>query len=384
MRRSTDHILSSNAGTLPRPARLQELFDAGPESEAAYDQELPEAVKEVVRQQAEIGLDVVNDGEFSKRGGFQMYARQRLSGIEQLPRPEGEEPPHLRMNERDARAFPSYYTNPTQTYGGGGGFGPNPFFCTAPIKYTDQARIKADIENLKAAVAGLDVEPYLPVVSPGNIEHWLWNKHYPDQESFLFAIADALHEEYKPITDAGIIVQIDDPDLADGWQMFPDMDPPAYRKYAEVRIEALNHALRDIPEELVRFHTCWGSLHGPHANDLPLREMVHVMLRAKAQCYSVEAANARHEHEWQVWKDVKLPEGRMIMPGVISHATEHVEHPELVAWRLSLYADCVGRESVVAGTDCGMARSRPAELCWAKLQAMTEGARLATRQLWKS
>lgn len=383
MRHSTDHILSSNAGTLPRPPRLQELFDAGPQAESSYDEELPAAVSEIVRHQVDAGLDVVNDGEFSKRGGFQMYARQRLSGIEQLPRPAGEEPPHARMNERDARAFPSYYGDRAGVYTGGGGFGANPFFCTGPIEYTGQARIAADIRHLKAAVAGLDVEPYLPVVSPGNIEHWLWNKHYPDQESFLFAIADALHQEYKPIADAGFILQVDDPDLADGWQMYPDMDPPAYRKYAEVRIEALNHALRDIPEEQVRFHVCWGSLHGPHANDLPLQEMVHVMLRAHAQCYSVEAANARHEHEWQVWRDVKLPEGKLLMPGVISHATDHVEHPDLVAWRLSLYADCVGRENVVAGTDCGMARARPAELCWAKLKAMTEGARLATEQLWK-
>ena len=383
MRASSDHILSSNAGTLPRPARLQQFFDAGPEGEASYEEELPAAVKEVVATQVAVGLDVVNDGEFSKRGGFQLYAPSRMSGIERRAVQPDEVEPHLRMNERDAIQFPTYYPATSVATGGGGGFGPNPYFCVGPLSYTGGATIAADIERLQSAVAGLDVEPYLPVVSPGNIEHWLWNKHYPDEESFLFAIADMLHDEYKPIADAGIIVQIDDPDLADGWQMFPSMEFADYRRYAELRIEALNHALRDIPEELVRFHTCWGSLRGPHVNDIPLTEIVDVMLKVKAQCYSVEAANARHEHEWRVWEDVRLPDGKLLMPGVVSHVTDHVEHPELVAWRLELYANCVGRENVIAGTDCGMARVRPGEVCWAKLAALAEGARLASERLWR-
>jgi 5-methyltetrahydropteroyltriglutamate--homocysteine methyltransferase len=388
MRRSTDHILSSNAGTLPRTEKLQQLLEADRTGGPDYEQELSAAVAEVVQKQVATGLDVVNDGEFSKIGGFQSYLRTRLNGIEQREIAPGETPPHGTVSERDITEFPRYFAG---TAPGGGigpagaqsvGRNPRPIFCTGPLAYAGGETVRADVANLQAAVAGLDVEPYLPVVSPGNVEHWLWNLFYPDEDAFLTAIADVLHEEYKPIADAGIIVQIDDPDLADGWQMFPQMDVAAYRRYAEKRVEALNYALRDIPEELVRFHTCWGSGRGPHKNDIPLREIVDILLKVHAECYSIEAANVRHEHEWQVWQDVKLPDGKSLMPGVISHVTDHVEHPELVAWRLKAYASCVGRENVIAGTDCGMARARPAELCWAKLEAMTEGAQLATRELW--
>jgi 5-methyltetrahydropteroyltriglutamate--homocysteine methyltransferase len=390
MKRSTDHILSSNAGTLPRPEGLLQLLDEGPDSVPAYIAALPAAVNEVVRKQIDIGIDVVNDGEYSKRGGFQGYIRERMSGIEQRPVQPGEVPPHGSVSERDLNEFPEYYAKGIPGVASTGPQGastlshnPNPIFCTGPLEYIGAETVRADIATLLAAVAGFDVEPYLPVVSPGNVEHWLWNLHYPDNESFLTAIADMLHEEYKPIADAGIVLQIDDPDLADGWQMYPEMSFDDYRKYAELRVEALNYALRDVPEDLVRFHVCWGSSRGPHKNDLPLKEIVDVMLRVKAECYSVEAANVRHEHEWQLWENVKLPEGKSLMPGVVSHVTDHVEHPELVAWRIKQYANLVGRENVIAGTDCGMARARPGELCWAKLEAMTAGARLATEELWR-
>lgn len=215
------------------------------------------------------------------------------------------------------------------------------------------------------------------------MEHWLNNKYYGSIEDFIYAIAEAMSHEYKAIVDAGFILQIDDPDLADGWQMYPDLTVAEYRKYATLRVDALNHALRDIPEEKIRLHICWGSYHGPHKNDLAFSEFIDIFLRGRAGCYSFEFANVRHEHEWRVWEDVKLPEGKTIMPGVVGHATDIIEHPQLVADRLILFAQLVGRENVIAGTDCGLSAqlSHP-ELCWAKLEALVEGAKIATRKLW--
>jgi 5-methyltetrahydropteroyltriglutamate--homocysteine methyltransferase len=362
---------------------VQNKTDHSPE----YKRQLPAAVADIVRQQVAVGLEVVNDGEFSKVDVFQGYARERIDGIEQQSLAPGVVPPHGTVSERDILQFPTYHAD----YAPGGGRGragtsvnrnPNPTVCVGPLHYIGQEAIAADIANLQAAAAGLDVELYLPVVSPGNVEHWLWNQHYPDEESFLSAIADVLREEYRPIAEAGIVLQIDDPDLADGWQMYPEMEIDEYRRYAALRIEALNYALRDVPEELVRLHVCWGSGRGPHANDIPLADIVDLVLQVDAECYSVEAANVRHEHEWQLWEDVTLPAGKSLMPGVVSHVTDHIEHPELVAWRIEAYANLVGRENVIAGTDCGMARARPAEICWAKLAALTEGARLASERLW--
>jgi 5-methyltetrahydropteroyltriglutamate--homocysteine methyltransferase len=243
--------------------------------------------------------------------------------------------------------------------------------------------VQRDVANLKAAAAGLDVEPYLPAVTPGTIEHWLFNEYYSSDEELLFAIADAMHEEYREITDAGILLQLDDPDLPDGWQMYPSMDVAEYRRYAELRVEAINRALQGIPEERVRLHICWGSGHGPHTNDVPLRDIVDIVLKVRAGCYSVEAANPRHEHEWRVWEEVKLPEGKSLMPGVVGHATDVVEHPRVVADRLVRYARVVGRENVIAGTDCGIGtRVGHGEIAWAKLASMVQGARMATNELW--
>ena len=220
-------------------------------------------------------------------------------------------------------------------------------------------------------------------IAPGTIEHWLWNEHYQSDEECLFAIAYAMHEEYTAITGAGILLQSDDPDLPDGWQMYPDMTVEAYRVYAERRVEALNHALRGIPPEMVRLHVCWGSGHGPHTNDIPLRDIVDLVLKVRAGCYSVEAANPRHEHEWEVWLDTRLPEGKTLMPGVVGHASDVVEHPQLVAQRLVRFADLVGRENVIAGTDCGLgSRVGHPEIAWAKLRALIDGAHLATKALW--
>jgi 5-methyltetrahydropteroyltriglutamate--homocysteine methyltransferase len=386
MRRSTDRILVSHAGTLPRPNDLQELFNAGPARRDEFDRRVPSAVREVVARQVEVGIDVVNDGELSKIN-FTHYARDRLAGIEPAHFSPGEAPSR-NINARDLRDFPEFFAT------GGGGFGRprqgagvalmmTQMVCSGPISYVGEPTTRVDIANLKAALEGHAVEAFLPAVAPGTIEHWLFNQHYASDEELLFAIADAMHDEYKLITDSGLNLQIDDPDLPDGWQMFPEMSVADYRRYAEVRVEAINHALRGIPEEQVRLHCCWGSGLGPHKNDIDLREIVDLILEVNAQVYSIEAANPRHQHEWRVWQDVKLRDGKSLMPGVISHVTDLVEHPRLVADRLVQYAGLVGRENVIAGTDCGIgSRVWNGEIAWAKFAAMAEGARLASRELW--
>jgi 5-methyltetrahydropteroyltriglutamate--homocysteine methyltransferase len=389
MRRSTDRILASHAGTVPRPADLQDLYDAGPGRRAEFEARLPSAVREVVQHQAAIGLDVVNDGELSKLN-FSHYARERLGG---LAAPSAEFKPSVRnIVARDALEFPEFHSS------GGGrmrrvqtlrplntGGNANPSIqCIAPLTYVGRAATEVDIANLKAAVDGLEVEAFLPAVAPGTIEHWLFNEHYRDDEEMLFAIADAMHEEYKLITDSGLNLQIDDPDLPDGWQMFPEMTVDDYRRYAQARVEGLNHALRGIPEDQVRLHVCWGSGHGPHKNDIPLEHIVDIILRVNAQVYSIEAANPRHDHEWRVWQDVNLPDGKSLMPGVVGHATDIIEHPRLVADRLVRYAQAVGKENVIAGTDCGVGtRVWNAEIAWAKFEAIVDGARLASQELWQ-
>jgi 5-methyltetrahydropteroyltriglutamate--homocysteine methyltransferase len=380
MLRSTERILVSHAGTLPRPEAVARVFDGATDDE--LKRVLPDAVKDVVHQQAQLGIDIVNDGEFSKRGGFSGYVRNRMSGIQQRQVPAGEAPRPHDVTARDRREFPGAFAAGVGPFRGGGTAN-QPFFCTGPLQYIGQATVQNDIANLKAACAGLDVQPYLPAIAPGTVEHWLWNEHYPDTESFLFAIADALHEEYRAITDAGVLLQIDDPDLPDGWQMDPSMSVSQYRDYAELRVAAINRALKDIPEDRVRLHICWGSGHGPHKNDIPLGDIVDVVLKVRAQCYSVEAANPRHAFEWHVWENVKLPAGKSLMPGAVGHATNVVEHPETVADLLIRYASVVGRENVIAGTDCGIGtRVGHGEIAWAKLESLVEGARIATKQLW--
>jgi 5-methyltetrahydropteroyltriglutamate--homocysteine methyltransferase len=388
MRRSTDRILVSHAGALPATPELQALRLAGSDDQAEYDKVLPGAVADVVRHQVDLGHDIINDGELSKRGGFSNYIAERMTGMERHPLPDGAKP--RSVNARDRRMFPGFYEAGLGTgarrpgrlapVGNEG----NPFFVTEPLSYTGGASIAADIARLKAAAEGLDVELYLPGIAPGTVEHWLWNDYYASDEEFLFALADVLHEEFKAITDAGIILQVDDPDLPDGWQMFPDMTVPEYHRYAELRVEAINHAIRDLPEELVRLHICWGSQHGPHADDIPLTEILDTVLKVKAQCLSVEAANPTHEHEWAIWEDHKLPDGMILMPGVVGHATDLIEHPELVAQRLIRYANLVGKENVIAGTDCGLApRVGHGEIAWAKLDSLSKGAALASERLWK-
>ena len=385
MKRSLDGIHVSHAGVLPRPAALQQLFVGGADKQKEFDAALPAAVKEVVDHQIAIGIDCVNDGEVSKRGGFSGYIRDRMSGIEQAERAAREHPTTGQVNGRDTRDNPDYYAtgNGASPAGGNQQGGGGTFFVVDDLKYTGHDAVQADIDRVKAATAGRDVEAYLPAIAPGTMEHWLWNKHYANDEAFLFGLADVLHEEYKQITDAGIILQVDDPDLPDGWQMFPDWTVADYRKYADMRVEAINHALRGIPEELVRLHICWGSQHGPHGDDIPLEAFLDIVYKVNAECYSIEAANPQHEHEWKVFEEMPLPEGKSLMPGVVGHATDIIEHPELVAQRIARYADVVGKENVIAGTDCGLAsRVGSGDVCWGKLKALGDGARLATEQLF--
>ncbi len=382
MKRSTERILVTHAGSLARPDDLWEMLiaknEGQPYDREAFSRRVRSAVAEVVRKQIECGIDIVNDGELGK-SNFSRYTRERLSGFVERPLKPDHEPSMI--FGRDVVDFPEYFNK-----GGRAVVGRHSrlFFCNEPLKYVGQAAVQADIENFKAALQGMKVEEaFLPAVAPGTMEHWMKNEYYPNDEAYLYAIADAMHEEYKAIVDAGFILQIDDPDLADAWQINSHMSVSQYRKFAELRIDALNHALRDIPPERVRFHMCWGSYHGPHKYDIPLRDIVDIILKVRAGGYSIEASNPCHEHEWRVWEDVKLPDGKVLIPGVAGHASDFIEHPELIADRLVRYAKLVGRENVIAGTDCGLGtRVGHPKIAWAKFEAMAEGARLATKQLW--
>ena len=379
MQTSRERILVSHAGSLPRPPELREMLEAKnagrPYDRDAFDRAVREAVAEAVRRQVEIGIDIVNDGELSKLS-FTYYVRERLAGV--VPS-DGASHEHGRIYGRDAVDFPEFF-------GGRGNQRGREAVCVAPLRYVGQEAVQADIANLKAALAGLQgryVDAFLPAVAPGTIEHWLTNEHYKTEDECLDAIADAMREEYRAIVDAGFILQIDDPDLGDGWQVHADMSVEQYHRFADRRIEALNYALRGLPEERIRFHICWGSYHGPHKHDIPLRAIIDLVLKVRAQVYSIEAATPAHEHEWRVFRDVKLPEGKALMPGVVGHCSDFVEHPRLVADRLIKYANLVGKENVIAGTDCGIPpRVGHPSVGWAKYEAMVEGARLATRELW--
>ena len=393
MKRSTDRILTTHAGSLPRPDDLRELLTAKNTGQS-YDQatfvrRVRESVDEVVQLQRGSGVDIVNDGELGKPN-FNNYVRERISGFEERPVSPEQAAQTIGIQGRDRQEFAEYFKE-------NGGFASDrsrrqigargearQVFCTGPLKYIGQTEIQRDIDNFKAALQGKPVaEAFLPAVAPGTIEHWLHNEYYPSDEAYLTAIAEAMHEEYKAITDAGFILQIDDPDLPDAWQMYPDFSVAEYRAYAELRLDALNHALRDLPEEQIRLHVCWGSYHGPHKYDIPLQDIVDLVLKVKAQAYSVEAANPRHEHEWKVWAKTKLPDGKLLIPGVVGHHSDFIEHPELVAERLVRFANLVGKENVIAGTDCGLGgRVGHPSIVWAKLQALAEGAELASEELW--
>lgn len=390
MKRSTERIITSHAGSLPRPDDLRAMVmsQGGAPASAELKARLRTAVADVVDKQIENGIDVINDGELSK-SNFLNYVRERLGGIETKQLPADQAPAPQLIYGRDIQDFPEYFKDgprfgTTQRPTGAPAAATGVQVAVGPITYTGTDALQADIDTFKAALQGKQYgEAFLPSVTPGTIEHWLRNGYYPNDEAFLMGIADAMKVEYQAIIDAGFMLQLDDPDLPDAWQIYPEYTVDDYRRFAELRIDALNHALTGIPEDRVRFHICWGSYHGPHTHDIPLRDIIDLVFKVKAECYSIEASNPPHEHEWRVFEEVKLPAGKSLMPGVIGHYSDFIEHPRLVADRLVKYGKLVGRENVIAGTDCGLGtRVGHASICWAKFKAMSEGAAIATKELW--
>jgi len=380
MKRSGERILTTHAGSLPRPADLLAMMQAADADAGKLAARVRSAVKDVVSKQADLGLDVITDGEMSKPS-FITYVTERLSGFTRST-----EPGTLPWGgSKEVTAFPEFYEPSLRQ-------SPNAsaprFACTGPITYTGHARVQADIATLKTALAGLDVaEAFLPAIAPSNVEGRQRNEFYQTDEDYLFAIAEAMHEEYTAIVDAGLLLQIDDPRLVTYYIMSPTSTVAECRRWAEVRVEALNHALRGLPRHRVRFHTCYSINMGPRVHDMQLKDIVDVILKVNAGAYSFEAANPRHEHEWRVWETVKLPEGAIVIPGVITQSTVLVEHPELVAERIQKFASVVGRENVIAGADCGFASFAGSteihsSVVWAKLQSLVDGARIASQRLW--
>ena len=387
MKNSSSRILATHIGSLARPPEILEMLRAKEDGQP-YDAEalaglVRQSVQEVVRRQVETGIDVPSDGEYGKPS-FSTYVHYRLTGFEARPLDPGESP--LLNWGRDRTIFRDFYLEYDGRVDGGAGRG---MVCTSPITYRGHEAVQRDIDNFKAALESVQAEEaFIPAVAPGTIELQRKNEYYANDEDFLAAIADAMKEEYRAIVEAGFILQIDDPRVVTQYGM-PDPAPSIedYRKFASLRVEAINHALEGLPEDRVRYHLCWGSWHGPHVTDVPLRDIVDIILQVNAGAYCVEAANPRHAHEWEVWENVKLPEGKILVPGVVAHTTNIVEHPELVAQRIVNYARMLGRENVIAGTDCGFSqgaftpRVHPS-IMWAKLEALAQGAALASQKLW--
>ena len=397
MRRSTERILTTHVGSLPRPADLRSRKTSAAEDEAALQARLRSAVGEVVLDQKKTGVDIPNDGEFGKpmraasdRGAWGNYIFNRVSGFVPTP-PEAVAPdtavPGASMRivgvRWEQREFAEFYAD---TGLGAPSTAASRPMCAAPIAYIGHEALSRDLVNLRAAKDNAGVEEaFVASIAPGSLEMFCraQNSHYPAAEAFFEAIAAAMREEYRAIVEAGFILQLDDPGLPGAWDMLdPRPSLTEYRRYAMLRVEALNRALEGIPEDRVRYHICWGSWHGPHTTDIPLRDIADVMLKVRAQAYLIEAGNVRHEHEYKIWRDIKLPAGKILIPGVVSHATNVVEHPELVADRILVFANMVGRENVIAGTDCGLGGRVHPQIAWAKLRALSEGAALASKKLW--
>jgi 5-methyltetrahydropteroyltriglutamate--homocysteine methyltransferase len=401
MRRSTERILTTHVGSLPRPADLREMWSkqtSGP-AEEALRARLRSAVGEVVLAQRTAGVDIPNDGEFGKpmraasdRGAWGNYIFNRVSGFVPTP-PEAVAPDTAAAGASmrivgvrwEQREFAEFYAD---TGLGAPSTAASRPMCAGPIAYIGHEDLRRDLANLRAAkdIAGVE-EVFVASIAPGSLEMFCraQNSHYPAAEAFFEAIAAAMREEYRAIVEAGFTLQLDDPGLPGAWDMLdPRPSLKEYRRYAMLRVEALNRALEGIPEDRVRYHICWGSWHGPHTTDIPLRDIADVMLKVKAQAYLIEAGNVRHEHEYKIWRNIKLPAGKILIPGVVSHATNVVEHPELVADRILAFANIVGRENVIAGTDCGLGGRVHPQIAWAKLRALSEGAALASKKLWGS
>jgi 5-methyltetrahydropteroyltriglutamate--homocysteine methyltransferase len=379
MKRSTDRILTTHTGSLPRPRDLTamlEALDAGTAPDpASFDTCVRGAVADVVRRQVDAGVDIVNDGEQGKVG-YSTYVRHRLTGF------EGQRAVAMRADWADFPEAAERLGRSTAV---------SRPSCNGPIEWKDRTAVQKDVAILRAALGGVQpAEAFMTAASPGVIAHFLRNEHYPTREAYLARLVDVMKEEYDAIHRAGFVLQVDCPDLAMGRHLaFAGLSNAEFVKIAEANVEALNHALRDIPPDRLRLHLCWGNYEGPHHRDIPLREILGVALKARPQALSFEGANPRHEHEWAVFQEIRLPDDRLIIPGVLDSTTNFIEHPELVAQRLVRYAEVVGRERVIAGTDCGFAtfaRSNPQvepEIVWAKLRSMAEGAKLASARLWR-
>jgi 5-methyltetrahydropteroyltriglutamate--homocysteine methyltransferase len=388
MKRSHNRILTTHVGSLIRPPAFQEFLRAKqggkPYDEKAYASCLTSSVAEVVRQQSQAGIDVVSDGEFGKSISWSQYALERLSGFERWPIKKDAANPFKRGADRTR--FAEFYA---ELDAHDGVATTMEAICVGPIEYTGQAELQRDIDNFKAALKGAKVEEaFLPVAAPASVIPDRKNEYYKSEDDTMAAIAAAMHTEYKMIIDAGFVVQLDD---ARNAVTYDRMVPPAsfsdYRKWLSTQVDIINHAIEGLPQDRIRYHVCWGSWPGPHVSDVPLKDIVDLILKVKVGAYVIEGANPRHEHEWKVWKDAKLAPGQVLIPGVISHATNVVEHPELVAERIVRLAKIVGRENIIAGTDCGFAqgpfhrRVHPS-IMWAKLEALADGARLASKELW--
>ena len=382
MKRSEHRILTTHVGSLIRPQQLRELAadsDEDPQKRELYHSALRNAVAEVVKQQARLGIDVVSDGEFGKPS-WSNYILKRISGFEIRPEQKRTLPwlgrDRERFREAIAQEMPRLLTGvPTEA-------------CVGPISYRDREPIRRTIDNFQAALRTASIEEgFLTAVAPASTAYDGVNEYYPSEKAYVYAIADALREEYLAIHKAGLLLQVDDAVLANMYDDLVQTSPQHYREWANLRVEALNHALEGIPEERIRYHVCFGSWHVPHVADAPLEEIVGLILKVRAGAYSIEAANVRHEHEWRVWENAKLPAGRVLIPGVITHHTVTVEHPQVVADRIVRFARIVGRENVIAGSDCGFAQADMIQrvhpsVMWAKFEALARGAQIATKLLW--
>ena len=389
MKRSTDRILTTHVGSLPRPDDLRAMILQKQRGEAideaAFAARVNSAVGEIVRRQAEAGIDIVADGEMG-RVGFIPYVNERLTGIEPSTTAEAA---NYWNQSREYRAFPEFYAWAAQMPGTAGQAGRTRWVCTGPVSYKGMAALQQDIATLKAALAGVrHEEAFMPAVSPSNLANWNRNEYYKSEEEYLYALADALREEYRAVIEAGLVLQVDDPLLASYYVMHPEASVEDCRKWALGRVDVLNHALRGLPADRIRYHTCYSINIGPRVHDMELKHIIDIMLRVNAGAYSFEAANPRHEHEWKVWQEAKLPEGKALVPGVITHSSNIVEHPELIAERIGRFAQAVGRDNVIAGADCGFASFAATcevhpSVVWVKLKALADGARLASAALWR-
>jgi 5-methyltetrahydropteroyltriglutamate--homocysteine methyltransferase len=373
MQRSEQRILTTHTGSLPRPTAL---LEAGNHA-AAHDSLLRESVAEVVRQQLAAGLDIVNDGEFGK-SSWAAYVLERITGFE-LRR---DELMPLNWLGRDRERFADFFAKEMPN----AATGSPTEVCVGPITYQGQATIQRDLNNLRSALPE-NTEAFFTAVAPASTGYNARNEYYASDREYVYAIADALKQEYRAIVDAGLLLQVDDAVLANMYDYLVQQSPENYRQWAQLRVEALNHALAGIPEDRVRYHVCFGSWHVPHVADAPLEDIIDLILQVRAGAYSIEAANPRHEHEWRVWQSHKLAEGKSLIPGIVTHHLTTVEHPRLVADRIIRFAGLVGRENVIAGTDCGFAQNQGIQrvhpsVMWAKFQALVEGARLASQELW--